>query len=185
MGRYLEALQAEDLATVALFSAEYQDEVRGLEGPAAQEVYERFVRRVEDRLLAYEQAKRSGAFEVLPDATAFLRGLMLGKGGYYQVREVRSEEAGARARIEVQMGYHAIPFENFPPGTRVYLMGVPPGSLLAPVRGEAPQRLEVLASLQLDCWLEPETSPKHPTGWRVRRFTVVPDSVRSAVIEWR
>ena len=37
--QYLNALQAGDRATVARLSAAYHDEVRGLEGPAEQQVY--------------------------------------------------------------------------------------------------------------------------------------------------
>lgn len=183
--QYLVALQAGDRATVARFSAAYHDEVRGLEGPAAHQVFERFAAWYDERWEDSEATKKAGRVELAPDGIGLIRALGLGRGGYYQVREIEEETEGALARIEVQLGYHAVPFETFPQGTRLYLMGMPLGRLLAPVRGDGPRRLEVMASVDLVCCLKRTPKTTHPTGWLVRSIEAVPGTARSIEIEWR
>jgi len=183
--QYLGALQSGDRATVARLSARYHEAVRGLEGPPAQQAYERFAAWLDERGEAFEKAKRTGTVELAPDGIGLVRALGLGRGGYYQVREVVREDGWARARIEVQLGYHAVPFESFPVGTRLYLMGIPLGRVLAPVRGDGPRRLKVLASVELECRLERIPEPSHPTGWLVGGIEAVPGTARSIEIDWR
>ena len=183
--QYLTALQAGDRATVARLSAAYHDEVRGLEGPAAQQVFERFSAWFDERWETFEEAKKSGTIELTPDGFGLIRALGLGRGGYYQVREVTEENGHARARIEAQLGYHAVPFETFPPETRLYLMGIPLGRLLVPVRGDGQRKLKVLASVEIECRLEKTHDPLHPTGWLVRGFEAIPETARSIEIDWQ
>ena len=183
--QYLNALQAGDRATVARLSATYHDEVRGLEGPAAQQVFERFSGWFDERWESFEGAKKTGTIELTPDGFGLIRALGLGRGGYYQVREVVEENDHAWARIEAQLGYHAVSFETFPPQTRLYLMGMPLGRLLVPVRGDGPRKLEVLASVEIVCRLEKTNDPLHPTGWLVRDFEAIPETARSIEIDWQ
>jgi hypothetical protein len=184
--RYLDAVQASDIVTLARYSAEYEDAARGLEGPPAQEAYERFASRVRSRLESYEQAKRSGRLEPAPDGIALARGLGLGRGAFYQIRRVEVDGGRARLRLEVNLGYDHIPFERFPEGTRIYLMGLPVGTLLSRVRGEGVgERVEVLGRLEIDCVLERAPAPDHPTGWLVRSLTAAPGSERAALLTWR
>jgi hypothetical protein len=184
--RYLDAVQASDIVTLARYSAEYEDAARGLEGPAAQEVYERFAEGVRARLQDYEQAKRSGWLQPAPDGIALARGLGLARGAFYQIRRVEAEDGRARLRLEVNLGYDQVPFGQFPPGTRVYLMGLPVGRLLSRVRGEGVgDSVEVLGRLEIDCLLERAPAPDHPTGWLVRSFRVAPGSERASRVTWR
>jgi hypothetical protein len=184
--RYLDAVQASDIVTLARYSAEYEDAARGLEGPAAQEVYERFAERVRVRLEAYEEAKRRGRLEPTPDGMALARGLGLARGAFYQIRRVDAEDGRARLRLEVNLGYDQIPFERFPEGTRIYLMGLPVGRLLSRVRGEgAGDSVEVLGRLEIDCLLERAPAEDHPTGWLVRSFAAAPGTERAVRVTWR
>lgn len=85
----------------------------------------------------------------------------------------------------MNLGYEQIPFERFPEGTRVYLMGLPVGRVLAALRGEGKgKRMTVLAHLEIDCRLERTRMPRHPTGWLLRSLEPVPGSERAATIAW-
>lgn len=184
--RYLDAVQSSDRVAMALFSAEYEDAARGLEGPPAAEAYERFAERAARRLEAYERARSGGRLELGPDGVGLVKGLGLGRGAFYQIRGLEREGERLRMRLEVNLGYDQIPFERFPPGTRVYLMGPPIGRLQALVRGEGRgEKLTVLSRVELECLLERAPARDHPTGWLVRSLTAVPGSERTTDIVWR
>ncbi len=184
--RYFDAVQAGDRVGLATLSAEYEDAAHGLEGPAAQAVFEEFSARAQGRLAAYEEAKQSGRLDLGPDGIGLIRGLGLGRGAFYQVRGLEAIGERLRVHLEVNLGYDQIAFERFPEGTRIYLMAPPLGSLLTLVRGEArPEPVRVLSRLQVDCVLEPARTPEHATGWLVRSVSALAGSEHSVSIEWR
>ena len=183
---YLHAVQGADPAKLAPYSAEYADLARAAQQGAAAPALETFTRLTELRLAAYEAAKVSGTLELGPDGIGLIKGLGMGRGVFYQIRD--TEIAGERAslRLEVNLGYGFHPFESYPEGTTIYLMGMPVGRFLGPVRGtEAGKKLDVLGGLELVCALERDPDAGHPTGWRVRSLESVPGSERPDQVTWR
>lgn len=183
---YVGAVQSSDAARLATFSAEYQDAARGLDPPAARAALDAFILRTEARLAAYEAAKTTGQLELGPDGVGLIKGLVLGRGVFFLLREVAVEGDRARVRMEVSTQYNYVPFENYAEGTRIFLMGMPLGRLLGPVRGERKgEKIEVLAQVDIEWQIEPALDPKHPTGWVVRSVEAVPGTARAGTVEWR
>jgi hypothetical protein len=189
LDEYIRAVQAADGARLSRFSAEFQEASHTLHGAELHAALEGFIHRTEERLAAYEQAKKTGSLDLGADGVSLIKGLGLGRGVFYLVRDVAPEEGSrdrVRARMEVNLAYDFVPFEDYPEGTIIYLMGMPCGRLLAPVRGKGKgDKLEVLAQVILDCRLERALDPEHPTGWVVRSLGVVPGSARPGSVSWR
>lgn len=183
---YLDAVHKADAETLARLSVEHLQMVSGKSPSEAKAASEEFAWRTAQRLSAYEAAKESGQLQIQADGIGLIKGLMLGRGVFYQLRDLKREENRARARIEANLGYNFVPFENYAEGTRIFMMGMPVGRLIGPVRGQdVGRKIEVLARVALDVEFERAKEQDHPTGWRVRAFTVVPGSAQPGEIEWR
>jgi hypothetical protein len=183
---YLDAVHKADVQALSRLSVEYLDLTRGKPESERRGAYEEFERRASQRLAAYEAAKETGQLDLGADGVGLIKGMMLGRGVFYQLRDLKEEADRARVRIEVNLGYNFVPFENYAEGTRIFMMGMPVGRLIGPVRGQnAGQKIEVLARLELEVDFQRDREKDHPTGWRVRSFSVVPGSERGGQIEWR
>ena len=189
LDEYIRAVQGADGARLSRFSADFQDSARDLHGAQLHAALEQFTRHTEERLAAYEGAKKTGTLDLSADGVSLIKGLGLGRGVFYMVRDVAPEEGSrdrVRARMEVNLAYDFVPFEDYQEGTIIYLMGMPFGRLLAPVRGKGKGgKLEVLAQVALDCRLERALDPEHPTGWVVRSLEALPGSARPGSVSWR
>jgi len=183
---YLDAVHKADAVSLSRLSVEHLQAVNGKSASEAKVASDEFAWRTSQRLATYEAAKESGQLQLGPDGVGLIKGLMLGRGVFYQLRDLKTDEDRARARIEVNLGYNFVPFENYAEGTRIFMMGVPVGRLIGPVRGQnAGEKVEVLARVDLDVEFERAKERNHPTGWRVRAFMVVPGSAQPGEIEWR
>ena len=147
-----------------------------------QSVGEDYEEQVVARFADYEQAKQSGRFSLDDDGIALLQALAVGKGIYYQLREILLDESGetATATMEVKLDYGPHRFEPFPTGTKVFVMKEPLGSLHVIMVGEpVAEPLRRVETIELAWRLRwyPAVDV-YPEGWAVESIQARAETVQ-------
>lgn len=137
---------------------------------------------------AYEIGRDSGFVEPDEQGIALTKTLALGKGTFFELRSpLRAGPDGLRVRMDLRMGYGALPLSRFSPGTTFYVCGVPLGRIHAL---EVPAHstevaAEVLETVSLEWSLvRREAGAGCPERWAVAAVAPIEGSITSRDITW-
>lgn len=86
---------------------------------------------VTEVLARFEQERDEGRFTIDPRGYALVRAAGLGRGAFWQVERRGRREGRDELLVRINFGYGEIPYGSLPPGTTVYLLGHPPGTIHA------------------------------------------------------
>jgi hypothetical protein len=184
--RFVDAVQAEDLATLYCLLAGASPPAGHPDAAARRAEFEAWAR---SRYEAYLRARDAGGAPFGGDGIFMVKAFALGRGTYHDVRSGRHTGAGRlRARSEIRFGYGQINTSRLSPGTTFYVAGVPVGAIhaLRVPRGPGEQSAEVLDTVELRWELvRAPATPECPEGWALESVRHVPGSETTTVALWR
>jgi hypothetical protein len=179
---YIAGIQYRDAAGLIKRMAPFRAELREAAAGDRDAVRARWIARAEERFAAYDAAQATGVLPLAEDGIDLVQGLAIGKGIFYRLGEVRLEERGARAvgRMEVIPDYAEHRLRGLPPGTRVYVMGKPLGTLETITLGASaePRSVTAVSRITLEwrfAWFD--GVDVYPDGWAVESIRPVPGTV--------
>jgi len=178
-GRFFSAVQRRDFHELAKVDATAPPE---REGP----VFETWKRQVLRLLLRYERQRETGRLEPDPNGYLIVRATMLGAGTYWETVERRGSAAEPVLRIRLNFGYGEIPYGSLPPGTEVFLLGAPLGTVHRIVlgRGEV-HELDLLSHLMIDVrFRRPELTAPGDERYKVAAVAWLPESAVTEHVRW-
>lgn len=149
---------------------------------------EGFVEWLDAHYEAYESGRDAGFVEPDEQGIALTKTLALGRGTYFELsRPLQAGPDGLRVRMDLRMGYGAMPLSRFSPGTTFYVCGVPLGRIHAvkvPARSTE-VAAEVLETVGLEWSLVwREAGEGCPARWTVAAVAPIEGSITSRDITW-
>jgi hypothetical protein len=179
---YISAVSLSDTARMMDLTASYQRELPGAADDAAvEELQKRYRGIYETAFMAWEAGRGTGKLEFDQLGIALIRGIGLGKEGAAAIPlGVRFEADNTRGIVMTRAitNYEAIRWDYIPTSGRMYLMGVPFGTVVnfAPAVDDVSE-LELLATVDVEWTLVrvPDASGS-PAGWYVERVTALPET---------
>lgn len=177
---YISAVSLSDTGRMMDLTAAYQREL--LQAPddeSVKELQKRYRGMCETAFMAWEAGRRTGALEFDDLGIALIRGIGLGKEGAAAVPlGIRFEAENTRGIVTTRAvtNYGAIAWEYIPASGRMYLMGMPFGSVVnfAPAADDITQ-LELLATVDVEWTLVSiPDAPGSGAGWYVENVRALP-----------
>jgi len=155
LARWFDAIHGPDYVQLARFDlgAPLERPSDDQPVPAAWTLWTAGVQGAIDR---YEAQRDSGHFDVDERGYALVRATRVGRGTFWQVERAEGPADAPVLLLKLNFGYGEIPFGSLPPGTTVYLLGHPLGTVHPVVlgRGET-RRLTLLEHAWLSARLGP------------------------------
>ncbi|MFQ5720597.1 MAG: hypothetical protein ACE5IK_13735 [Acidobacteriota bacterium] len=181
--RYVQAVAQRDADTLMELYAPLAAALAAAPDDAVRDVLRREFRAfLDDQYAAYRRDRDLGKLTFSPEGVVLLRGLNVGRGAYTEVVETRFPGRDEAVLIqEVRLAYRSIDVDGLPPGTTIYLMGDPPGTIYNPVIGDrAPAARRLLERL----WLR-WTLTRGQGVWRVADVRPDPDRPPDVYLDTR
>ncbi|MFQ5669019.1 MAG: hypothetical protein ACE5HD_00710 [Acidobacteriota bacterium] len=133
---YIRAVQERDHDRLADLSGPLALRLEAAPAGEREAIRADYLRLLDRRQAAYLQDRETGRLSFHADGVVLVRALNLGRGVYYQTVEERFPEPGRAVLIqEVRLAYRFIDLSRLPPGTTIYLLGMPLGRIYRPVIG--------------------------------------------------
>ncbi len=150
------------------------------------DVFETWKRQVEGVLARHELDRDRGVLEPDPQGYRLVLATKLGRGAFWEEVGRVDDEEGPALRIRINFGYGEVNYLPLPPGTTVYLLGWPLGTI-HPVRlGEGrTHEMEILE--HLDCLVHFRRVEPLVAGdatYKVGRIEWLPDSAVHRSVSW-
>lgn len=177
---YISAVSLSSTGTMMDLTASYQRELlKAPDDAAVAELQKRYRGIFENAFMAWEAGRSTGALEFDELGIALIRGIGLGKEGAAAFPlGVRFEDNNTRGIVTTRAitNYQAIAWEYIPSSGRMYLMGMPFGSVVnfAPAVDDI-TRIELLGTVDVEWTLVniPE-APGSRAGWYIEKVTPLP-----------
>lgn len=142
---------------------------------------------VERTFEEYERERDEGFFEPDPQGYRIVRAALLGRGAFWEQVSRSETDEGILLRLRINFGYGDINFRTLSPGTTIYLLGHPLGSVHRIVLGRGERReMDVLEHLEVEVLFvdDPDTRVEGDARHKVARLAWIPESAEHRVVLW-
>ena len=177
---WFEALHESDFEALARVDASAPLDREG-------EFFRAWSRAVERSFEEYERARERGTFECDAQGYGIVRAALLGRGAFWEQVERRATREGILLRLRINFGYGDINFRTLSPGTTIYLLGHPLGTVHRIVLGRGERReMDVLEHLEVEVLLvdDPEIRVEGDARYKVSRLTWLPETAEHRTVLW-
>ncbi len=148
------------------------------------EAYEEWAAGVREAIEQFETERDGGSFTADPRGYALVRAAGLGRGAFWQVERSRRADGAREVVLRVNFGYGEIPYGSLPPGTTVYLLGHPPGTVHVIELGRGRRvQMDVLRHAFFRARLVRRPGADGP-GFAVESLAWAHDPPAHAVVDW-
>ena len=144
-------------------------------------------RAVERTFEEYERERDTGTFEPDPQGYRIVRAALLGRGAFWEQVSRSETDEGILLTLRINFGYGDINFRRLSPGTTIYLLGYPLGSVHRIVLGRGERReMEVLEHVEVEVLFveDPDTRVEGDARYKVARLTWIPESAEHRTVLW-